>query len=147
MTAKMIIVSVRPMPSSRAMSLPSNRILVVPKGTANVGTGGGAPGLMMKRVPVIVASLGTSCGRLVGDGVGEAVAVAVGSGRSVARASTVLSGVSACCAVSSGVVTRGVLVGGKLVDVAVGDEVAVASSVTCTATAVGASVGMGSLLA
>ena len=57
--AKMIIVSVRPMPSSSPMSLPKSSTFVVPEGTWKVGTAVGIPPPMMNFVPVSAAKLGT----------------------------------------------------------------------------------------
>lgn len=83
--------SVRPTPSSRSVSLPNNKMFVVPGGTSNVGTGVGTAvegvGMSLVTVPVMVpvtvivgkkAIVETNWGLLVGEAVGGRVLVGVG---------------------------------------------------------------------
>lgn len=137
--AKMIIVSVRPTPSSRPMSLPSRSTLVVPSGTWKVGTGVGMPPPIMNFVPVNTAKLGTIWGWLVG--VREGTGVFVGRGVRVV-VSTSSSGSGLAVALVFGVLVAGNWVGGSAVAVLVSVEVA--EGKITSATADGTRVGVGS---
>lgn len=83
LTATIIMVSVRVAPSSRGVSLPNSRMLVVSLGTSKVatavGTAVGGVGMPSKNGGAAVAvRTGTTCGTLVGVCVGATVIVGMG---------------------------------------------------------------------
>lgn len=134
--------SVRPTPSSKSVSLPRSKILVVPGGTAKVGTAVGMAvegvGISLMIVPDMVgvatkAIVETNCGRLVGEAVGVSVSVGVGVRLGVLLG--VGEGPGVWVSVSVGM---RVFVAGKLIVVG---EIFV---VGARATAEGAQVGVGS---
>ena len=78
-----IMVSVRPPPSSSDTSLPNNKTLVTSRGTAKVGTGvgiavAGVGMLSSTSTAPVIASEGAIWGRLVGVTEGMGVSVGVG---------------------------------------------------------------------
>jgi hypothetical protein len=131
--ATMIIVSVRPIPSSRDISLPNRRILVVFGGTAKVGTGSVVPDSSIGSGFPLGTKEGTINGLLVGVGVGTNVLVgeAVNGGGSSGFVST--GGLAVSSIRPLGVLVAGMLLVGSFV---AGISVAVSEGTMATADAI-----------